>query len=208
MRKLISLMLLVAAMPSVQAEISYDVFFRANGVDAIGNTVLEVAPDSIVRGVEVVLREVTDGEVNQLGDGGGLRTYAIELNPSDPNLFENGARNPNFQLSATGNDGDTFTAFNFAGGTAGQTVAPNTVELSLGTVDLVGPTVGQQITFSLADFDPANPNFDLASGGSIDSLINFGNTLTLSSVTAIPEPSSFALIGTLGSVILMRRRRR
>ncbi len=208
MRKLISLMLLVAAMPSVQAEISYDVFFRANGVDAIGNTVLEVAPDTTVRGVEIILREeATGGDTNGLTDGGGLRGYAIQLNSSVADRFENGTRNPNFQLSGTGNDGDTFTAFNFAGGTEGVTISPTTAELSLGTVDLIGPTVGGQVTFSLADFDANNPNFQLASG-SIDSLINFGNTLTLSSVTAIPEPSSFALIGTLGSVILMRRRRR
>ncbi|OYP36091.1 PEP-CTERM sorting domain-containing protein [Rhodopirellula sp. MGV] len=208
MRILICLALLIAAVPSVQAELVYDVFYRANGIDAIGNTVINVDPDQTIRGVEVILRETATGADTNLLETSGLRTYAIELNSTAQDAFQNGTRNPNFQFSASGNDGDTFTAFNFAGGTQGSGVAANTVELSLGTVDLVGPTVGSQVTFSLADYQPANPNFTMANNYNFDQFINFGNTLTLASVTAIPEPSSFALIGTLGAAVMLRRRRR
>ncbi|MCC9599429.1 PEP-CTERM sorting domain-containing protein [Stieleria sp. JC731] len=208
MRILFCIALLFAAVPSVQAELVYDVFYRAAGVDGIGSAVLNVAPDETIRGVEVILRETaTNSETSPLGTG-GLRGYAIELQSSTPGSFENGAYNSSFQFPATGNDGDTFSAFNFAGGTAGVEVAANTVELSLGTVDLIGPTLGNQIQFSLADFSPSVDNFVLANNVALDDVINFGNTLTLASITAIPEPSSFALIGTLGSVVLLRRRRR
>lgn len=207
MRTLICLTMLLLATPSADAAVVYDVFYRANGIDAVGDTTIEVDPGSTIGGVEVILRERTDGEENVLRTQ-GLRGFAIQLGSSTPDSFRNGARNPAFQLSGAGNDGDTFSAFNFTGGTPGVEAGLNTAELVLGTVDLLGPSSnGQSTQFTLSDFDLNNPNFEIGAEA-IDNSINFGNTLTLSSITAIPEPSAFLALAGIGTVVSLRRRRR
>jgi len=208
MRYLLTATLLLVLLQPASAAVTYDLFYRPTGTVGIVDEVF-VAADTVFAGAEIVLRETrTSGEESALGSG-GLRGFAINLF-SDPNGgFRNAVRNANFDLTGTGADADTLTAFNFIGGTVGSPVTePNVVgdELVLGTLDLLAPaTAGQSTLFTIEDFDPNNANFLLASGAELDGAINFNNSLT---VTAIPEPTGVAVLGLFGAAVLIRRRSR
>jgi hypothetical protein len=173
--------------------------------------------------VEVVLREITTAGESSTLLNTGLRGFGLERGASTDGVplasdnlpFDNvtpnvGDGQGQFQFAGSTSDSD-MAALNFVGATTGSEAgvdgANNPVfELLLGTVDLLGPNAFQSTTFTLADSNINTDQFVLATGGSLDSQINYGNTLT---ITAIPEPSSvFALAALTGTVVMTSRRRR
>lgn len=82
-----------------------------------------------------------------------------------------------------------------------------TVEIATLTYTL-GPTIGEVTTLTLADRDPTIGFDDFigidVQGNSYDNVVNFSGTAR---ITAVPEPSSVALL-MLGSLWVITRRRR
>lgn len=210
--------------------ITYDLVFRTPGESGEFTSEVSLRSGETLVGVELLLIErVTGSSVSILGNDlgfagaggvdnrfGNLSDFAADLSVTGSDgSFTNLETNtiggvPNTNL--TDDDTIAYTAggtFFDQPGMQASFVATGVLEVSLGTVDIVAPTVGQS-TYNLADIDVNSPNFRTfgvgsletaaaASGGSFNSGI-----LT---VSAIPEPSSFFGLGFLSLALTLRRRR-
>lgn len=200
MRLILSLVLCVSCAPIASAAITYDMFFRAGVFDGFDNN-LVVDPNSTIGQVEIILQEnTTAGETSDLE--GGMRGIAVDIFSTSPDSFLNLAANPGFQFEGNGADEDTISAFNFAGSVPATRVDADTVEFTLGTLDLIAPAAGGSTTFSLADVDPNNGNLQTETG-SLDDQVRY-RTFT---ITAIPEPGALVALFAVGTCTLLRRRR-
>jgi hypothetical protein len=198
----------------------YDIFYRhADFGDAIDSSI-NVSSGQTFSGVEIVLREtVTGATASQLGLA-NLNAYAVNVGSSGSNgSFNTLTLSTAGGFAAGSNDADTL---NYAalGAGLGQPGRSSTAlgggqRLAvLGTVNLVAPTVGST-TFTLADFNPSvDGDFTtFATGASgLESISAasgpsgglFGRSLELN-VSAVPEPSSMALVGLAASLYASRR---
>jgi hypothetical protein len=202
MRFLWQFLILLASTQVAPAAIVYDMLYRVGEFESFDGE-LQVAPASLIGGVEIVLREtVTAGEDSPLEDG--LRTFYIDLLATAPDSIIDPTPTDAFIPAGTAADLENpMSAFVAFGSAPASRVDTETVEVVLGTADLVGPQMGST-TFSLVDAEPDEPNMVLANDDPVDSLITY-RSLTL---TAIPEPSSVVLLGGLGIAGLCVRRRR
>lgn len=143
----------------------------------------------------------TAGDGLDISDLSTAGTLSFELN----RLYDAGTENEDFNFSAA-NGLPAFASFGLPAGQGGPNQGPGPaggVVTFAGTIDefgaLIDPATGLTVADPFAAFvdQPAGFNPPLSS-----------ITVTLSTVSAIPEPSSLAALGLLGGVVSLRRRRR
>jgi hypothetical protein len=198
---------------TANAALVYDVFIRTSAGDGMSN-VIQVSPGMTFQGAEIIFREtVTDGSTPNFGNS-DLGSVGLLVTSSGSGGFSNLTGTTSLPIAdeaaeATG-DRIQRASLSFLGGVAATEVNTNVFEGVIGTIDLAGPVnPGESITFSLSDSQPAasNNNWGTFAQGEVpdDSAIQF-QSLTLTT-TAVPEPSSLAMLGA-GFVATMYRRRR
>lgn len=203
-----------------RADLIYDIFYRhADFGDAI-DSAINVSSGQTFSGVEIVIREtITGATASQLGLA-NLNAYAVNVGSSGSNgSFNNLALTTTGGFAAGSNDADTlnYAALGPGFGQPGRTstdLGGGQRLAVLGTVNLVAPTVGST-TFTLADFNPGvDGDFTTFATGAagLESISAasgpsgglFGRSLQMT-VSAVPEPSSMALVGLAASLFASRR---
>ena len=208
-----------------QAAIMWDLFIRldpaGSPIDGL-DLVHGVAPGVSFPGAELVLRETVSAPDLPVIGAGGVASVAVDIaSAGGSGSFSSLTPDADFDITG-GSDGDTIIGLQAGIPLIGlpftTTVlgADTIYETVLGTVTLTAPgALNEQTVFSLADngpgalddffaVDPLSPPF-----GTVDipdNMISF-RSVTLSTVTAIPEPSGFAALMLLGGVCMRRRRR-
>ena len=215
MRSLLFSFLLISVgwCSSSDAALVYDVFFRVAGTDEI-DTTLNIGPaGATFTGVEVVFRETLTDPGNDVAVFGNapLSSVGVDINNAGGGDVANAQAVAALFLPAGAlADANTIAAGSFITGLNATNVGgTGTVfEGVVGTVDLtVG--AGETVVFSLADAQPgaAQSNFRTTASEIDDISLNF-RMLTINSVTAVPEPSSFMVLGMIGMAAAVRRRRK
>ena len=218
----VCLLLVNATSNCTRAGIVFDIFFRHADFGDSKNATFSFDAGRVFTGTQVIFQEtVTAGSVSLLG-AANLNAYAVNVGNSGANgSFNTLTLNTAGGFAAGSNDADTlnFAAFGVPFGQPGRSsvdIGGGSREAILGTLNLVAPTAGST-TFTLADFNPGNDGdfTTFASGGAgLESLSAasggglFGRTLT---ITAVPEPSTLALVGiglAMGAVRRLRSRRK
>ena len=208
-------LLLVGASPC-HGEVVFELFVRAAGVDGI-DTEIELNPSDRIVGVELILRETVTGSSNSFLAQSNLNAFSARVTATDADgNFDNLTLDTTGGFAAGSGEAGviTFAALGSGFGSPGKPgieVATNVREIVLGTMDIIAPTSGST-RFTVDDATPNDGDFTTFGSGDqgLETLSAdtgggfFGRTLT---VTAVPEPSFFAL-GLLGVGVVGTRRSR
>jgi hypothetical protein len=206
---------LVLLASPIEAAITYDLFIRTSVGDGLDTTV-QVNPGQQIGGT-VVLRETISGTNDSLFAAANLNAFnaTVSASGSDGRFDEltiDASGGADFGSSA---DTITYSAFGpilSQPGKSATEVGSDVREIVLGSLQLFAPT-GGETTFTVADATSADGDFTTFNSGAsgLESLSVesgggfFGRSLT---VTAIPEPSSIAMLAIGSCGLLIRRRRR
>jgi hypothetical protein len=197
------------------AAIVYDLFIRTTLGDS-GN--FTVNPSQAFSG-SVILREtITTPDASPLA-ANNLNFYRVNvLSNGGDGIFDN--LTTTFAVTegfANGNDANTlgFASISSAGqtGRLSTNLGGGVREIVLGTVDLTAPTIGLTTQFTLGVGDGASASgFLTTSAGSLPDLANAstggGVNFLSTSITAVPEPGSVAVLSIIGCGSLLRFRKR
>ena len=190
----------------VQAAITFDVFIRTSEFDGLDSSVV-LQPDQRIDGTIILREVVTNGTESLLADSNlnaaGLRVSASGSDGRFVDLVTDttGGFAPN-------NTDDTLTFAALGAGLGSPGKAPQNLgggvrEIVLGGLTIFGPSAGET-TIALNDINPTAVGDFTTFNATLDAgEFNFRSVF----ITAIPEPSSLAFLGVIGSVMMMRRRR-
>lgn len=205
---LFCLTIALAFASQASAAIVFDAFIRIEGQD-LDSPLFVVDPGLTFSDVEVVFREtVTDGDASNFV-GRTLNSAGVDILSSVPGAVTGAARSPILFFATGDNDADTFGGTTFGAGIPGVDLGGGVTEAVIGTFDLMGPAAaGDQVVVTLADPRIGPDDFTFSGlAGFGDSNINF-RSVTLSSITAVPEPGSVAFLLGASCFGLVRRRKR
>ena len=199
------LLCLFVTAQAARAEVVYDVFFRSTLGDSLDDQ-YSVDPGAQFQ-ADIILRESVTGTSSANIGANGLGGLAYRIGTAGGDGTFNITARPTFQLT-TFNTSNTVGGANLFGSIVPvQDLGSGVFEANIGTVSLTAPNSGVT-QFTLSDPRPESDFAGLGQGNNIDDAAVSFRSMTLSSITAIPEPSSALMLAGFGGVALLRRRRR
>lgn len=220
-RKLLAAFLLLFIASQASAGVVYQVSFDSDGAASNINSNLTVGGSQLFN---IYFHEKFDGSgsftprIDLAGGVNGLTTANFGVNRTSGTTTDisnasgnaafdfGGAPTVNFSASAATVEQEVSVSPVFA-----TSSAADRRTVLLGSIQVTANSLGST-TFSLADFLAGNDDFiiDDGIGGLLfvadDPLLNVLTFGTLT-ITAVPEPSSLMLVGVVGCVAALRRRR-
>ncbi len=217
-RKLLAVFMLLTLASQASAGVVYQVSFDSAGSSLSTTSSLTVGGSQVFN---VYFHEKYDGSgsftprIDLPGGTNGLATANFGVNRTSGTTTDitNATGNASFDF----NGGPT-VSFNASSATVGQEILLNPPVFAtsaaadrrtvlLGSIQVTANSLGST-TFSLADFLAGSDDFIIDDGlGGLLFAADGGVTFGTLTITAVPEPSSLMLVGVVGCIAALQRRR-